>query len=142
MLGTDCSIQTTNTSWRLYEMQHGSFMYSRNTQSRVNYGKNFFLYYSGHQPKLINGIGILIQENWQVNFVLISDRIWKITIKLTNSGNKFIIMNLYATTLECNDPDQILPMFFIKIRNCDKEGQIQRQSCSRRRFEYTRMKRM
>ena len=39
---------------------------------KSNYGKNYLLYYSAHQTKLINGVGILVEENRQVNFEAIS----------------------------------------------------------------------
>ena len=71
---------------------------------RSNYGKSCLLYYCRHQTKSINRIGILVEENRQVNFKPISNRICKITIKLTNSGNKkFISMSVYAPTLECSE---------------------------------------
>ena len=68
-----------------------------------NNGNNYLLYYSGHQTKSKNRIGILVEENQQVNFEPISNRICKITIKLTSSGNRFIIMSVYVPTLECSE---------------------------------------
>ena len=72
---------------------------------KSNYGKNYLLYYSGHQTKSINGVDILVEEDRQLNFEPILHRICKITIKLTNSGNKLIIMSVYAATLKCCEKD-------------------------------------
>ena len=72
---------------------------------KLNFGKNYLLYYSEHQTKSINGVGNLVEENRQVNFELILDQICKITIKLTNSDNKLIIMSIYVPTLECSEKD-------------------------------------
>ena len=46
---------------------------------------------------------MLVEENREENFEPISDKIWKIMIKLINSGNKFIVMGVYTPTLECSE---------------------------------------
>ena len=72
---------------------------------KSNYGNNYLLNYSGYQTKSINGVGILVEEDRQINFEPILHRVCKITIKLTNSGNKLIIIRVYAATLKCSEKD-------------------------------------
>ena len=103
---------------------------------KSNYGKNYLLYYSAHQTKLINGVGILVEQNRQVNFEAISEQICKVTIKLTNSGNRFIINAFYAATLECNEKNpHTADVFYNELESVIKKGQIQRQYCYSRRFQ-------
>ena len=86
-----------------------------------NYGKNCLLYYSGHQTKSVNGVGIFVEEDRQVNFEPILHRICKITIKLTNSGSKLIIMSVYAATLKFSEKDpDIADAFYNELESVIK----------------------
>lgn len=48
---------------------------------KSNFGKNYFLYFFGHQTKSKNGVDILVEENQQVNFEPISERVCTLHIK-------------------------------------------------------------
>lgn len=85
---------------------------------KSNYGKDYLFYYSEHQTKSINGADVLVEENWQENFEPISvmhneyakkkaktKSKQKNPIKWSNSGNKLIIMNVYALNLKCREKD-------------------------------------
>ena len=65
---------------------------------KSNDGKEYLLYYSGHQSKSVNGVGFIVDANRKVDFEPISDRICKITVNLNK--NKLIILSVYAPTLE------------------------------------------
>lgn len=87
-----------------------------------NHGQSY-LHYSGHQTKSINGVGISVKKTHtytQVNFGPISDRICKITIKLTNSCNKLIIISLYPPKLECSEKDPDTAEFYTKLESVIK----------------------
>ena len=49
--------------------------------TKSNFGKNYFLYFFGHQTKSKNGVDILVEENQQVNFEPISERVCTLHIK-------------------------------------------------------------
>ena len=71
---------------------------------KSKYGKSYLLlYYLDTKIELINDAGMLVEENREENFKPISDKIWKTKIKLINSGNKFIVMDVYTPTLECSE---------------------------------------
>ena len=52
-----------------------------------------------------------------------------ITIKLMNSGNKLIIMSLYAPTLECSEISRYCWSFLERVEKCGEECQVKGQSC-------------
>ena len=71
---------------------------------KSKYGKSYLsLYYLDTKIELINDAGMLVEGNREENFEPISDKIWKTKIKLINSGNKFIVMDVYTPTLECSE---------------------------------------
>ena len=65
-------------------------------------GNNYLLYYWGHRIKSINGVGIIVANNRNINFEPISDRICVITKKINNT-HKLIIVSVYAPTLETSE---------------------------------------
>ena len=95
----------------------------------MNDSKNYLLYYSGHQAKSINVEGILVVEHQQVNFEPISDRIWKLTVRLTSSGNKLIITSVYPRILERSMTEPITADAFYNelesvIKNAESRGNL------------------
>ena len=60
-------------------------------------------YYNlGHKTKSINGVGIVVAANRNINFEPISDRICVITTKINNT-HKLIIISVFALTLETSE---------------------------------------
>ena len=59
-------------------------------------------YNQGHKTKSINGVGIVVAANRNINFEPISDRICVITTKINNT-HKLIIISVYAPTLETSE---------------------------------------
>ena len=83
-------------------------MYTRNAYERIwchnlqSSNRNYLLYYSGHETKSINGVGIIVAANRKINFEPISDKICVITTKINNT-HKLIIISVYAPTLETSE---------------------------------------
>ena len=62
-------------------------------------GEKCYLYYSGHESKSINGVGIVVETKSKVNFRHISSRICMLTNKISNS-RQISLISAYAPTLE------------------------------------------
>lgn len=53
--------------------------------------KNYILYYSGHENKSQNGVGIILPININANFIPINDRLCQVTIKNENNQKIHIV---------------------------------------------------
>ena len=69
------------------------------TEIASSSGKKYMLYNSGHEKQSINGVGIIVEMNKNVDFEPISDRICQITTKI-NNNKKLTIISAQAPTLE------------------------------------------
>ena len=65
-----------------------------------NYGKNLLLYYSRHLSKPVNGVGIMIETNREVDSESISEIICKMVIKLDNQNYRLTIL---SANILCQD---------------------------------------
>ena len=65
-----------------------------------NYGKNLLLYCSRHLSKSLNGVGIMIETNREVDSESISEIICKMMIKLDNQNYKLTIL---SANILCQD---------------------------------------
>ena len=70
-------------------------------------GKNYTLYYSGHETKSENGVGIILPSSINAEFQPVCDRICKVRINI-NSDLKVDIISVYAPTLDKSEkhPEQ------------------------------------
>ena len=65
---------------------------------------SYILYYSGHDTKSENGVGIIVPENKTAEFTPINDRICQ-TTTTANSNQKLHIISAYAPTLDKSEKD-------------------------------------
>ena len=67
--------------------------------------KSYILYYSGHNKKSENGVGIILPETTKVDFKPINDRICQITTTI-NNNQKLHIISAYAPTLDKSEKNK------------------------------------